>query len=76
MKPYYVDIREGDFISFMYTNWKGVTSKRKAIVKGFFFGATEFHPEYQFFIKGFDLDKETVRDFAVGDISAIEVIEI
>jgi hypothetical protein len=73
---FYADIKVDDIIIFMYTNWKGVTSKRKAIVKGFFFGATDYHNEYQCFIKAFDLDKLAYRDFAVRDITAIEVVEI
>jgi hypothetical protein len=75
MENYYGEVKEGDLINFMYTNWKGVLSKRQAIIKGFLFGANDYHPEYQFFIIGFDLDKLEYRHFAVKDISAIKVIK-
>lgn len=76
MGQFYEDVKEGDLITFMYTNWKGVLSERKAIIKGFFIGRTDFHNDYQFFIKGFDLDKMAYRDFAVKDISALEVVKL
>lgn len=76
MENYFGEVKEGDLISFMYTNWKGVLSKRKAIIKGFFFGASDYHPEYQFFVSAFDLDKLEYRLFAVKDISAMEVIKL
>ncbi|NRD80304.1 hypothetical protein HPT25_23565 [Bacillus sp. BRMEA1] len=74
MEQFYEDVKEGDLIRFRYKNWKDVVTVRKAFVKGFFFGKTEYHPDYQCFIKGFDLDKMAIRDFAVKDISALEVI--
>lgn len=76
MDQFYATIEENQIIVFMYKNWKGVLSKRKAVVIEFFFGKTSYHTNYQMFIKGFDLDKLEMRDFAVADISAIEVITI
>jgi hypothetical protein len=73
---FYEDVKEGNVIIFMYTNWKGVLSKRKAIIKGFFIGKTDFHTDYQFFIKAIDLDKLEERDFAVNDISALQVVNV
>jgi hypothetical protein len=73
---FYEDVKPGDVIHFEYKNWKGVTSERKALVKGFFFGKTKFHTEYQCFITALDLDKLEMRDFAVRDITALIVIEI
>lgn len=72
---YYCTVREGDLIYFSYTNWQGFKSNRKAIVKEFFFGATDYHREYQMFIRAFDLDKLAERTFAVKDIDGIEVIK-
>jgi hypothetical protein len=72
----YCTVREGDLITFGYTNWKGVMAVRKAIVKEFFFGKTEFHTEYQMMIRAFDLDKLEERTFAVKDMKEVEVVEI
>jgi hypothetical protein len=72
----YCTVREYDLIVFGYTNWKGEMSVRKAIVKEFFFGKTEYHPEYQMMIRAFDLDKLTERTFAVKDMKEVEVVEI
>lgn len=75
VEAYYCTVKEGDLIRFSYTNWKGFKATRKAIVKEFFFGATEYHNEYQMLIRAFDLDKLEERTFAVKDIDGIEVIE-
>jgi hypothetical protein len=76
MNQFYEEVEEDTLIIFMYENWKGELSRRKAVVKGFFFGKTEYHPDYQCFMKAFDLDKMGLRDFAVRDISALEVVKI
>ena len=69
-------VKEGNFIVFGYTNWKGVTGVRKAIVKEFYFGQNDFHTEYQLFIVGFDLDKLEYRSFAVKDMKEVEVFRV
>ncbi|MCX7610253.1 MAG: hypothetical protein N2043_01525 [Ignavibacterium sp.] len=69
------DVKVGNVIYFTYTNWRGETSKRKAIVQEFVFGSNQWHKEPQFMIKGFDLDKASVRMFATKDISELKVIE-
>lgn len=61
-------------IEFDYTNWKGKTSKRKAIVQRFAFGKTEWHQEEQFLMMGFDLDKKETRYFAMDDMRNIQKI--
>ncbi|AYP68218.1 hypothetical protein PQE75_gp086 [Bacillus phage vB_BcoS-136] len=68
------DLEKGDVIIFTYTNYKGRTLVRKAIIEGFFFGANEYHPEYQVFIKGYDLDKMSERTYAVKDIEEVKVV--
>lgn len=76
MEAYYCEVTEGDIIRFSYTNWKGFKSIRKAIIKEFYFGSTEFHKEYQMLIRAFDLDKMEERVFAAKDIDGIEVLEV
>lgn len=68
--------QEGNLIIFKYKNWKGKISERKVIFKYFFFGKTKFHPEYQCFMVGFDLDKMEYRQFAVNDVLALSVVEM
>lgn len=75
MGQFYCEVKEGDIVMFSYTNWKGFKAIRKAIIKEFFFGATEYHKEYQMFIRAFDLEKFQERTFAVKDIDGIEVIK-
>lgn len=70
-----LSVKVGDMIDFTYTNWKGETSPRKAIVEEFIYGSNEWHKEPQFLIKGFDLDKESMRTFAAKDILDLKVKE-
>ena len=57
LNAYYCTIKEGDLIRFLDTNWKCCQRIRKAIIKEFFFGVTEFHNKYQMLIRAFDLEK-------------------
>ena len=68
-----IGVKVGDTIDFTYKNWKGETSKRKAIVEEFVYGSNEWHKDPQFLIRGFDLDKVSMRTFATKDISDLKV---
>ena len=59
-------------ITFLYKNWKGKTSYRECVVMGVFYGETEYHKGKQFLLKGFDLDKNEERIYAIKDMSEIE----
>jgi hypothetical protein len=61
-------------VQFTYTNWKGVTSRRKAIFWELQFGKTDYHPEEQLLVCGFDVDKQARRTYAVKDISDLRPI--
>jgi hypothetical protein len=68
-KHYVFDLRQGDIITFTYTNYKGETSVRTAKFVSISYGSTEYHPEPQFLIAGYDLDKKGLRGYAVKDMS-------
>jgi predicted DNA-binding transcriptional regulator YafY len=57
-------------IQFTYTNYKGETEERhvKPLRRALWFGATLYHPALQWFLHGWDLDRNAERDFAVKDI--------
>lgn len=54
---------------FIYTNHRGETAQRTAIPLGVRFGSTQWHPEAQWLMRAFDLEKGEEREFAMGDIS-------
>jgi hypothetical protein len=66
-----LEITRGLHIEFDYMNWKGVFGHRTIRVKQFYFGSTEYHPEGQWLLEGFDLDKDEGRIFAMKDMSNI-----
>lgn len=51
-----------------YTNWRGQTSVRNIEPIKIFWGNNEFHPESQWLLKCFDVDKNAERTFAMQDI--------
>ena len=55
-------------MQFTYTNWRGKTGQRRAIFSALWFGTTEYHPEAQLLLHGYDLDKQAPRTYAVKDI--------
>lgn len=54
-------------LKFSYTNWRGETSDREAVPNHMWYGKTEWHPENQWFMNAFDVEKQALRDFAVRD---------
>lgn len=59
-------------LRFTYTNWRGEVAWRRCRPVRVFIGETEHHPGRQFFLEGFDLDREAIRFFAVDAISNIQ----
>lgn len=50
---------------FEYINHKGIKSARDVIPMSLYFGSTDFHPENQWLIVAYDLDKHRERTFAL-----------
>jgi hypothetical protein len=57
--------------TFSYTNWKGETAIRTAVLHSVRFGSTEWHPEPQWLVMAFDTDKEGFREFAMKDMREV-----
>ena len=55
-------------VTIVYTNYKGKTAVRKIIPQDIYFGSTEWHPENQWLMRAYDVDKEADRTFAIKDI--------
>jgi len=53
---------------FKYKNWEGKTSIRHIVPERIYFGKTEWHPQKQWLLEAFDLDKKEKRIFAVKEI--------
>lgn len=60
-------VQPGAPITLTYTNWKGETAQRTIIPRRVWWGSTEWHPEPQWLLTAFDVDKEAERDFALKD---------
>lgn len=52
---------------FRYTNYRGETSDRMVVPIGLAFGATEWHPEPQWLLWAYDLERAAIRAFALRD---------
>lgn len=55
-------------VTFTYKNHHGVTSVRLVNPVMIAFGSNEYHPEPQWLLHGYDLNKEAERTFAMNDI--------
>lgn len=54
--------------TFAYTNYKGEHETRNVYPLGVWYGTTDWHPEKQWFLHAFDIDRNGKRDFALKDI--------
>lgn len=55
-------------ITFLYVNYRGVQATRKVRPIRLWFGSTGFHPDAQWLLEAFDLEKQATRDFAMSGI--------
>jgi predicted DNA-binding transcriptional regulator YafY len=62
---------ERENISFDYTNWRGEKSRRRVHPIRIYFANTPWHPNTQWLMEGYDLDKKEMRDYALADMSNI-----
>lgn len=60
----------GGFLSFWYKNYRGEVSERTVRPIRIYHGATEWHPEPQWLLEAFDMEKDAVRAFAMCDMQA------
>ena len=58
----------GEDVHFTYTNHRGETARRCVKIVSIYHGSTEWHPEPQWLLRAWDLDKEANRDFALSGI--------
>lgn len=58
-------------VTFQYTNWKGVTRERSAILYRLYWGSNEWHKEPQWLVDGFDTEEKVNRTFAQKDMRDI-----
>lgn len=55
-------------VEFVYTNYKGSTSKRRVRPTRIWFGTTEHHAKPQWLLDAYDLDKKASRTFSIADL--------
>jgi predicted DNA-binding transcriptional regulator YafY len=59
-------------LRFTYKNYRGEVSKRVVEPRRVWFGTTPWHLDPQWFMDAYDFEKESVRSFAMRDISGID----
>jgi predicted DNA-binding transcriptional regulator YafY len=55
-------------ISIDYCNYRGERSVREVIPARIWFGSTAWHPEPQWLLEAYDVEKDASRSFAIRDI--------
>lgn len=61
-------VQPGLAYAFEFTNYKSTTAQRVVIARGLFWGSTPWHKELQWFLDGFDVHKNEVRQFPLSGI--------
>ena len=58
-------------MTFTYTNWRGETAPRRVLPLRVRWGTTEWHPDAQWLMDATDLDRNTLRTFAMSGMKNI-----
>ena len=61
-------IAQEKIIKVTYTNWRGETGERTIIPIALIWDSTEWHPEPQWLLKCYDVDRVAERLYALKDI--------
>jgi predicted DNA-binding transcriptional regulator YafY len=61
---------ENRTVRILYTNYRGETALRIIVPQKILFGETEWHPEPQWLLEAYDVEKGASRSFAMKDIRA------
>lgn len=61
-------VNDFNLVQFTYTNHKNKTASRKVLPIRMWFGSTAWHPDPQWLLEAFDIDKQATRDFAMAGI--------
>jgi len=61
-------MKDPKVIQMIYTNYRGETAERTILPEKIWFGSTEWHPEPQWLLEAFDLEKQEKRAFSLKDI--------
>lgn len=63
-----MDIQPEQVVRILYTNHRGQTAWREVLPLRVEFKATEWHPEPQWILQAFDLEKQAEPSFALKDV--------
>ena len=55
-------------LRFTYTNYRGEVAERRIHPQRIYFGNTPWHPDTQWLMEAYDLDRKEMRDFALRDM--------
>lgn len=55
-------------VTIGYTNYRGETADRRIIPRSLRFASSEWHPQPQWLLDAFDVEKGAERSFAMRDI--------
>ncbi len=68
-------VTAGQRVCFTYTNWRGQTADRHVEMNAVYWGTTEHHPEPQWLLQAFDIEKKEHRVFAMRHIWDVRDVE-
>lgn len=63
-------IEEEKIVKILYTNYRNETKIRTIIPSKLWYGSTKWHPENQWLLNAYDVDKQADRSFAMKDVKA------
>ncbi len=55
-------------VRVMYTNWRGEKAERVIIPISISWSSTEWHPQEQWLLKVWDIERQAYREYALKDI--------
>ena len=59
-------------MTFRYRNYRGEVSMREVVPCRIYFGGTDWHPEPQWLMEAWDIEKNAMRAFAMADMNVPE----
>ena len=67
-RPAWMHDANPHIVTIRYTNHRGETADRRIVPRALLWGQTEWHPEEQWLLEAFDLERKAYRHFAMANV--------
>jgi predicted DNA-binding transcriptional regulator YafY len=75
-RPARLAFEGGQAIRFRYTDWQGITGHKEVEAEAVWWGTTNYYPDAQWLLSGWDRSRNVPRDFALANAEQVGFLPV